>query len=344
MTIFAAFFVSLIGCIAAIKLVQSSELAAKMLDLPNHRSLHSDAIPRIGGIGVFFGSAFGLFFSTLISAAPSTSVISLSIGALLLFLISLMDDNHSLGAPIRLLAHAAVATGWLWFILFNNNPSQHLLNGWGLLAFVVLAIGVIWSINLYNFMDGSDGLATCMSIIGLTSYSIVALAQGKNDLFMFSGIVASACIGFFYFNRPKASVFLGDCGSISLGFIAAGVGMTGVVEEAWSPLFPVSLFAMFWVDATFTLCTRIVKRERFWEGHRQHWYQKAIRAGNNHLKVLIIHSVCNSLIAVVAITNELFPFLHKQLVSTSTICFSLLLAGAFGFWATQQFKFPRKTK
>jgi len=145
----------------------------------------------------------------------------------------------------------------------------------------------VWMTNLYNFMDGSDGLAGTMALVGFGAYAAAAALAGHGPLALVSLAVASASAGFLAFNFPPARVFMGDAGSIPLGFLAGALGVLGVVAGAWPAAFPAVAFSPFIVDATATLLRRLVRGERVWQAHRSHYYQRLVLSGWNPRRLVL---------------------------------------------------------
>jgi UDP-N-acetylmuramyl pentapeptide phosphotransferase/UDP-N-acetylglucosamine-1-phosphate transferase len=201
-----------------------------------------------------------------------------------LLLVSLRDDVRGLAIPVRLGAHAACALWFAWWIVpaGNAGPAIQLAQ--------VLAAGLIvaWSLNLYNFMDGNDGLAALMAIVGFAAYGIAGAASPTSSLVAFA--VAFAALPFFFVNRPPARMFMGDVGAVPLGFLAATLGLAGVLRDLWGAWFPVLVFLPFVADATLTLLRRAGRRERWWEGHRSHYYQRLHQLGAGHAGTLAVYA------------------------------------------------------
>ena len=253
---------------AAIAILRRSPLAARLADHPNQRSLHIVPTPRLGGLGVVTGMIpFALYYASGPIALILTCALALS-------LVSLADDLRFLPATLRLAAHAlaAVAT---WVVL--DVPGLPPGTGWIVGALAVLAM--VWVTNLFNFMDGADGLAGGMSAIGFSAYAVAALQAGQAPLALACAALAGASLGFLTWNFPPARVFLGDAGSIPLGFLAAALGAWGVARGAWPLAFPLMVFSPFIVDATVTLVKRLARREKVWLAHRGHYYQRLVLAG-----------------------------------------------------------------
>jgi UDP-N-acetylmuramyl pentapeptide phosphotransferase/UDP-N-acetylglucosamine-1-phosphate transferase len=147
---------------------------------------------------------------------------------------------------------------------------------------VVLVVAVAWITNLYNFMDGSDGLAGGMAMIGFGAYAVAAWWGQNAALAAFCLALSAAALAFLLHNHHPARIFLGDVGSIPLGFLAAALGVVGWRNDVWPLWFPVLVFAPFIADATITLVRRLLRRQRVWQAHRDHYYQRMVRMGLGH--------------------------------------------------------------
>jgi len=267
----AAFFVSCGLSIAIIGLLLISKLAWRLaVDLPNDRSLHSRPIPRIGGWGVI-PAAVGAAFLFGEAEWPLAGL------AMLLFVVSYLDDRFSLPILVRLTTHAVVSVAW---VIFGPASLPLLLAG-------IAVIAIIWWINLYNFMDGANGLAGGMGLIGFLAYAIAAASHDMVPLTVWSLALAGASAGFLLFNFSSARVFLGDCGSVPLGFFVGALGLWGWSGGAWPSWFPFLVFASFFLDATVTLSRRMINGEPFWRAHAEHYYQRLIRSGWSHPRTAV---------------------------------------------------------
>jgi hypothetical protein len=146
----------------------------------------------------------------------------------------------------------------------------------------VLIVAVAWITNLYNFMDGSDGLAGGMATIGFGAYGVAAWIGQDAALAALCLALSAAAFAFLVHNHHPARMFLGDVGSIPLGFLAAALGIVGWRNDVWPLWFPVLVFGPFIGDATITLVRRLLRRERVWQAHREHYYQRMVRMGFGH--------------------------------------------------------------
>lgn len=257
----AAFFVALL--VARLLLTAAGRRIA--LDTPNERSLHDKPVPRTGGIAIAAGVAAACAF-----ALPGLPVL-LGVAAALAA-VSLADDLVGLPAPVRFALHLAAAAAVLVLELRYTEP----------VLFVLFLLGIAWMTNLYNFMDGSDGLAGGMAVIGFGAYGTAALLAGAEPFAAFCASVAAAAAGFLVFNFHPARLFMGDAGAAPLGFLAGALGIYGWSRGVWPLWFPLLVFAPFICDATLTLLRRLLRRERVWQAHREHYYQRLVRMGYGH--------------------------------------------------------------
>lgn len=247
--------------------------APKILDLPNTRSLHTTPTPRTGGIGLIVSILLGWW---LFSAALP---LALWLGVALLAIISLADDRINLSIWLRLFTHILVGIGFSLLFLLNG---QHWL--------IAIAIGlvIVWMINLYNFMDGSDGLAGGMALIGFGFYGVAALLANDHEFALVNFCIVGAASAFLRFNFHPAQIFMGDVGAIPLGFMAAALGLMGWMKGLWVLWFPVLVFSFFIVDATVTLIKRFFQGKKIWQAHREHYYQRIIQSGLGHRNMALI--------------------------------------------------------
>jgi UDP-N-acetylmuramyl pentapeptide phosphotransferase/UDP-N-acetylglucosamine-1-phosphate transferase len=239
-------------------------------DIPNDRSLHAAPVPRVGGWGLVPGAlvAGSLF------ARPDPVVITLGV---VLFVVSYADDRVGLPILLRLSTHAAAAALWL-----SMGPVSLPIT-----VAVMAAFAMVWITNLFNFMDGSDGLAGGMAVFAFGAYGAVAAWAGVTPLAVWSMAIFGASAGFLLFNFNPARVFLGDAGSVTIGFFAGAFGIWGWAAGAWPVWFPFLVAGPFFLDATATILRRMISGERFWCAHRDHYYQRLIRSGWTHRRTAL---------------------------------------------------------
>lgn len=249
-----------------------------VLDRPNERSLHGAPVPRTGGVGIMGGllagvgaQAWGGHLSGVVGVA--------AVGAVFMSVLGLVDDRRGLPVGSRLAVQVLVAAACLVAMesRWAGGPS-----GLGPLGLLGMLVWLGWMTNLYNFMDGADGLAGGMATIGFGTLALSAGLAGCFDLAVLCASISLAALAFLGFNFPPARVFMGDGGSIPLGFLVAALGWAGSIQDAWPGWYAALVFAPFVVDASWTLVQRMLQGERFWLPHRDHHYQKMVRMGLGH--------------------------------------------------------------
>lgn len=266
--------VSVLVTLLSLAFILSGKFSYKIQDIPNERSLHSKPVPRMGGVGL----ATGLLAGWLLMFDALTWWLLLPLAAL--FLISLLDDMRGLPVRVRLSAQLLAAA-----ILVSGSG---FFTEQGVIAALLLLLLTVWMTNLYNFMDGSNGLAGGMALFGFGAYGAAALIAHADTLAMLNFSISAAAVGFLYFNFHPARVFMGDAGSIPLGFLAVAMGLWGWQQGCWEAWFPLLVFSPFIVDASITLLKRSLRGAKVTEAHREHYYQRAIQMGWSHRNVALV--------------------------------------------------------
>ncbi len=260
-----------------------------LLDHPNARSLHGQPIPRTGGLAVLGGILVGVLITVPEATGASSGLPSLLLTGLVpLALVSFQDDRAGVAARWRILVHLLAAVSLLTAGL---TPERFSLPGWisplpGWIAVPLSLLFVVWMINLYNFMDGMDGFAGGMAVIGFST--LAGLGWTDASFAMFCLVVAAASAGFLVHNRPPAKIFLGDTGSTTLGFLAAACGLWGARASLFPFWVTLLVFSPFIVDATATLLRRLLRGEKVWEAHRTHYYQRLVLLGWGHRRTVLV--------------------------------------------------------
>jgi UDP-GlcNAc:undecaprenyl-phosphate/decaprenyl-phosphate GlcNAc-1-phosphate transferase len=272
-------------------------------DHANHRSLHTGVIPRFGGIAIMVGLTASLLLSVF-AGTPSTSPLPSQWWwpVALVFFLALLDDWRPLPWYGRFPVQSIAA---LWFMLLLA-PTPH----WAL--FLLGALTLQWSTNLFNFMDGMDGLAGTMALLG---FGALCLAGGGR--FGPALLIAASCLGFLLFNRHPAQVFMGDSGSTTLGMLAAAIGVAGTHNGLWKWPIPILVFLPFVYDSTSTLLVRLFAGKRVWEAHREHMYQRAVLAGYKVTTVWAISAALMTVCCAVALAIQNRP-LHDQILALAS--------------------------
>ena len=283
-SILIAFFVTTILLLVFLK----TSLSNLALDKPNARSLHTNYTPRTGGLALIVGVIVAWIFGEL-----SYDWVLLTLA---LMSVSLVDDLRGLSVRWRLLAQMAVSACFIWFYLPNL--------AWWLVP--VALFGLVWMTNLFNFMDGSDGIAGGMALFGFGAFAVAAYSAQNMQLAQMCGAIVASSLAFLIFNFNPAKIFMGDAGSIPLGFLAGAIGLFGWQQGVWPLWFPVLVFSPFIVDATVTLLKRAMNGEKVWQAHKAHYYQRLVLMGWGHKKTALAEYVlmllaCSSAVLVLKV-------------------------------------------
>ncbi len=308
-----AFLASLAASALAVRLVLGWLSRKQILDHPNERSSHSRPTPRGGGLAVTPVILIGWLIAALAGAALSGQGIVMA-GGLALLALSWQDDRVSLPARTRLIVHLLAVLAGLFALPADQLVFQGVLPFWADRAAV--AFLWLWFLNLYNFMDGIDGITgvetACLSAgLILLEFAPVPAA-----------VTAGAAAGFLIWNWHPAKIFLGDSGSVPLGYLLAWLLLRLAGEGHWQAA--MILPAYYFADATITLGKRAWRREKIWQAHRQHFYQQAVRGGASHRKVAILILIAD-IVLVAAATQEA---LAAAFVVTAALLWSLHRLGA----------------
>ncbi len=300
--LFAVFLVSFFMCLMMTK------VGARIipLDQPNQRSMHSIPIPRGGGMGILAGMIVGVVVLGLLSVNRESGLVAM--GSLLLAIVAWRDDRDNVPPAHRLTVQLFSAICLLWALFYQLPEFVPALSWWLILPLATVGLLVIlWSINLYNFMDGMDSLATVMAIIGFASLAWFGWQAGQVEYVSLALTIVAACLGFLPFNIHPAKMFMGDVGSTLLGFWVAGFSLWGMLLELYPWWVPLLLFSPFWVDASATLIGRILRKENVLQAHKSHLYQRLVRLGLGQRKTLLLEIVLMLACALLAISAVDWP-------------------------------------
>lgn len=295
-----------------------SRLSTLALDRPNQRSLHQTPVPRTGGIGIHAG----ILLAWAVAGPDLPPSLWLALAVLLA--VSFLDDLRGVPVIGRLAAHLLVA---------GALAASLVLKDYGITGVIIAAFAMAWIANLYNFMDGSDGLAGGMAAFGFSFYGIAAWLAGSAAFALLNFSVAAAAAAFLVFNFHPARIFMGDVGSVPLGFLAAVFGLTGWLQRDWMWWFPLLVFSPFIVDASVTLARRLLMRQRVWEAHHDHYYQRLVRLGWGHRRTALaeygLMLACGTL---ALFTLSLPPALQAVILLLAAGAYSVLMAAIGRAW------------
>lgn len=307
------FLIILIASFSLTFLVKVIAQKKLLMDIPNERSSHVTPTPRGGGLAIAVTWFLGISYLYFINQIDQNLYFGLMAG-ILISGISFLDDIYTLKSLPRIIIQAISSLIALYFIgdlkiidfgLFTIENSV-LLNS---LAF----IGIIWFINLFNFIDGIDG----HSSTGALFISLVLLFFVKDTLLL---VLAASVLGFLPWNWQKAKIFMGDIGSTLLGFTIAVLIIYYNNSGQFSIISGLIITAVFWFDATFTLIKRLLNKENVGQAHRKHAYQRIVQFGFSHQKTVLIVALLN-----IILFGLVYLSIHFEINNLVVLALAILL-------------------
>lgn len=313
-----SFCASAIGTFTLCHILKSTGI----VDTPNSRSSHSQPTPRGGGIALILAIVLGIVVLFLFDRTLPPHIEVIAISAFILSGISWIDDIRSLPPLARFVPQILCITFVLYIAPLGNISVLDFVPIWA--QSIIVGLAWLWFINLFNFMDGIDGISGVQTII-ITCGIIAVAASAALPYFVIetSAIIAAASIGFLVWNWPPSKIFLGDVGSITLGFLLGWALLQLVI--AGHTLAAIIIPGYYLADATSTLCRRLLKGEKVWHAHRQHAYQQAVQHGMSHNMVTILTGVLGIFLISLSIISISWP-------TTSLICALALIAALLLFF------------
>ena len=285
---------TLIASVLLTGLVRRLAVSHGVLDVPNQRSSHKAPTPRGGGVAIVSANTLALAMLAVLGDVKLDLVLALG-GSLAVAWVGFMDDRHPLSAKVRLTVHI-VAGAWALYWLGGLPPLRFgdkiIALGW--MGYLLGTLGIAWSLNLFNFMDGIDGIAATEAIfVVLGAALLTLLGTDTMGLVAVCLVFAAACTGFLVWNWPPAKIFMGDVGSGYLGYLLAVLALAATRENPVSLWCWLILGGAFFVDATVTLARRLMRGDRVSQAHRSHAYQWLSRRWGSHRLVTIVVILIN---------------------------------------------------
>lgn len=287
---------------AAVKGLRRQLLQRSVLDHPNERSSHVLPTPRGGGLAVvtvFMVSVIGLVHLEYLPVFPTIFLIAITglLGGL-----SWLDDVYDLNALLRLVIHIGCVVIAQVIGVFDGAVFGGVLSPFA--DKFLSGLIWVWFINLFNFMDGIDGITSveticiCLGIVFLVSF--VGVGPGSPIAPIAVVLAASVC-GFLILNWHPAKIFLGDVGSVSLGFVLGWLLLSLAAAGYWAAALILPMYYL--TDATVTLLRRLLRGEKIWQAHREHYYQYAVHNGKSHSEVAAAIAIANGLLMILALLS-----------------------------------------
>ena len=303
----------------------------EFLDIPNERSSHVEPTPRGGGIAIVVVSL--VFYSLIALLTEQPFSWGYFAGAVLVAVVSLLDDIYTLSAPWRLMAHSAAAILFLTdrgSVHFFYLPGLDLSLDLNVAGAVVTFIWIVGLINAYNFMDGIDGIAGVQAVAAAAGWMAVGWATNSSAAFYLGGALLFSSIGFLIHNWQPAKIFMGDVGSAFLGFSFAAMPLLANTGNPTDDLLPAAATFFVWLfvfDTNVTLIWRAFRREKVWRAHREHIYQRLVQSGMSHAAVSSLYGLAAAVISITTtavIADEIAPFWMPVAVAATTLAVVVL--------------------
>ena len=267
--------------------VKSYAERSGVFDHPNERSLHVAPTPRGGGLSIVIVTLIAQAVLIIAGILPLITGMTWLTCGLCIALLGWTDDHIGLSARVRLVAQVIVAGAYVLVAVGSRDAAGVAPAAWPLMLTIPLCVfGIVWLVNLYNFMDGSDGLAATEGMLVTLFGGIIALHAGGVAVMIMAAVVAGGCLGFLWWNWQPARIFMGDAGSYFIGFQLAALALYGHGRDT-SPLLWAILLAPFITDASLTLLRRLISGESWYRAHRSHAYQLLVRGGWSHARVAL---------------------------------------------------------
>ena len=277
-----AFLASWAGCGAYLKLARRWRL----YDHPNERSAHETPTPRGGGIGVLLGVFCGTLLAALLGESWPRPYPELLVLAAVLLLLGFQDDRSGLSVRVRLPLYALVCVAAVLLLWVDYS--------WWLKS--LAAVYALWVLNLFNFMDGIDGIAAAEAVFAFGGAALLGIANGAEGAYpLFCMLLAVASLAFLFWNWSPARLFMGDTGSVPLGFLLAALSLQGEAGAGTPLVCWLILLAVFITDASYTLCWRALHGEKLTQAHSRHGYQRLARHWHSHSRVVVAMTAYNLL-------------------------------------------------
>lgn len=280
---------------AGVEMFRRWSLRRNLLDIPNERSSHKRPTPRGGGLVIVLVSL--IVYAVYANFISQNFSLSYFLGAVLIAFISWLDDLFSVRVIFRILVHSSAAILVISNIGYFSTlqiPFFGKANP-GIYGAILTFLWIVWLTNAFNFMDGIDGIAGTQAFTSGLGWLIIGKILGFETTGFYGGVVAFAALGFLIHNWHPAKIFMGDVGSAFLGYTFAVFPLLALKENPFAPeMLPLVSILLVWLfvfDTVVTFIRRIIKKERVWQAHRSHIYQRLIIAGCTHVKVTVTYGL-----------------------------------------------------
>ncbi len=310
MNILPIFMTALFVSLGLVPVLRRWALTSGALDIPDKRKVHKQAIPRLGGIAIYIS----YLFATLVFVDPSREVRGVLAGGLVIFVIGLIDDLYGLSSKMKFIGEIAgvlvtMTIGHLYLVNLGNlfGFGNIVLPLWLAIPFTIFA--VVGVINAINLIDGLDGLSGSLSVIALAAFMLLAFLDGNSDVMFLCAALMGAVLGFLKYNLYPARIFMGDTGSLGIGFVLGflAVLLTQPSGTNVSPLIPVVILGLPIIDAIWVMTRRVMKGEKPFSPDMTHVHHKFLNLGFEHRFTVILITGISLFWSLLAITAFDWP-------------------------------------
>lgn len=311
-----------------------------LISVPNERSSHSVPTPSGGGIVISGFLLLVFLLLAIFGLFPVDIGLLVCAGIFIVTVVGWIDDHHDLPSYVRFFFYSVAAASAIYEAGGVNSLSFGVITirlpeilGW-----IVAFLAIVWLTNLYNFMDGTDGLAAIQAICASTLGGLLLFVENQYGLAFVCLIIMASSMGFLYWNFPPAKIFMGDVGSCVLGFIFAILALLSDAVSSVSVVIWCMLLSFFICDATFTLIQRIARGERWYTAHRDHAYQSLVKMGVSHKKLALLSLALHTAVVwPLVLVAYIYPAL-KIVAAFALIAIMLVI------WLTIQNSFQTQKK
>ncbi|MEG0021237.1 MAG: MraY family glycosyltransferase [Bacilli bacterium] len=299
--VFGMVLVTFISVVILIPLIKKIAIHVGALDIPNERKVHTKPMPRLGGLGIYLGFLLGY----MIYGEPSALMNSILIGSFIIVLTGVVDDIKPLDAKFKFAGQLVAAC----VVVFYGNLVMHELTAFGftlnfgILAYPITLFFILGCINCINLIDGLDGLAGGISSIYFLTIGIIAVIQNKLGLdCVLTFVMLGSTLGFLVYNFNPSSIFMGDSGSMFLGFIIAVIALLGFKNVTMTSLIiPLIILAIPILDTIFAIIRRILKGESISKPDKFHIHHQFLSRNFSQKETVLTIYLINILFAFASI-------------------------------------------
>ena len=286
--------------------IKSVALHVGAVDVPTKRKVHKRPMPRLGGLGIFLGFLFGY----MIFGTPSILMNSILIGSFIIVITGVIDDIRPIKASTKFLGQLAAACIVVFYgdILLQNINAFGVNLYFGIFAYPITIFFILGCINCMNFIDGLDGLAAGISSIYFLTVGIIAIIQGTFGLdYTITFILLGSTLGFLVHNFYPAKIFMGDSGSLFLGFIISVIALLGFKNVTMTTLLlPICLLAIPVMDTLFAIIRRLINKKPIDAPDKEHLHHQLLNLHLSHRNTVLVIYAVDSLFAIAMLVYVLY--------------------------------------